>query len=107
MFTFVNSIAGLSSASCSRIGVTARQGPHQGAQKSTTTGPSARRTSASKLSSVTSFTARWYRGSEPVEQGSEPEQQHAPDRLEHDRAAHLRVPDLAVDEDDRHLDDAE
>src|SRR5919201_2228126 len=58
MFTFVKEIRPLLSASsCSRIGATARQGPHQGAQKSTTTGPSTSRTSLPKLSCVTSRTA--------------------------------------------------
>ena len=38
----------------SRTGWTTRQGPHQGAQKSTSTGPSASRTSALKVASVTS-----------------------------------------------------
>src|SRR3978361_2196673 len=38
----------------SRTGWTTRQGPHQGAQKSTRTGPSASSTSALKVASVTS-----------------------------------------------------
>src|SRR5215213_1495144 len=38
----------------SRTGWTTRHGPHQGAQKSTRTGPSASSTSALKLASVTS-----------------------------------------------------
>src|SRR5271154_179480 len=41
-----------SEAISSRTGATTRQGPHQGAQKSTSTGPSASSTSASKLVSV-------------------------------------------------------
>ena len=43
-----------SSAICSSTGVTSRQGPHQGAQKSTSTGVSDSSTSAWKLLSVTS-----------------------------------------------------
>src|SRR4051794_15016853 len=43
-----------SAAISSRTGATTRHGPHQGAQKSTRTGPSASRTSAWKLVSVTS-----------------------------------------------------
>src|ERR1700709_2090779 len=39
----------------SSTGWTTRQGPHQGAQKSTSTGPSASRTSDLKLASVTSL----------------------------------------------------
>src|SRR5271165_7413840 len=42
-----------SAAISSRTGATTRHGPHQGAQKSTSTAPSASRTSASKLLSVT------------------------------------------------------
>src|SRR3954453_15421781 len=38
---------------CSRTGETARHGPHQGAQKSTSTGSAASMTSAWKLASVT------------------------------------------------------
>src|SRR3954454_24996416 len=43
-----------SAAISSSTGATTRHGPHQGAQKSTRTGPSASRTSAWKLLSVTS-----------------------------------------------------
>src|SRR4051812_23449138 len=43
-----------SAAISSSTGATTRHGPHQGAQKSTRTGPSASRTSAWKLVSVTS-----------------------------------------------------
>src|SRR4051812_12040736 len=43
-----------SSASSSSVGAMTRQGPHQGAQKSTSTGVSASSTSAWKLLSVTS-----------------------------------------------------
>ena len=45
--------SGRSEAISSSTGATTRQGPHHGAQKSTSTGPSASRTSASKLVSVT------------------------------------------------------
>src|SRR5205823_13997198 len=38
---------------------------------------------------------------------TQPDERHLPDGLEHDRAAHLRVALLAVDECDRDLDDAE
>src|SRR5690348_7527046 len=104
MFTLVNSMPWCSSASCSRTGWTARHGPHHGAQKSTTTGLPACRTSASNVSSVTSFTAR---SLQTAHERAEPEQRHPPHGFEHDRAAHLRVPLGAVDEDDRHLGDAE
>src|SRR5579871_3601604 len=100
MFTFVNSMPWCSSASASSTGWTARQGPHHGAQKSTTTGLSACRTSASNVSSVTSFTARSLQS--PRER-AEPQQRDAPDGFQDDRAAHLRVALGAVDEDDRHL----
>src|SRR6188508_3408737 len=93
-----------SSASWAKIGSTARQGPHQGAQKSTTTGVSACRTSCSKVASVSSSTLATLQA--PGE-GAEAEDGHLPDRLEHNAAAHLRAAVLAVDEGDRHLDDAE
>src|SRR3954447_14535113 len=91
------------SSSC-RIGSTALHGPHQGAQKSTITGRSACRTSRSKFSSVSSSTAAMLQA---AEQRLEAEKRHLPDRLEHDRAAHLRVALLAVREADRDLDDTE
>src|SRR3954465_4750334 len=47
--------SGRSPAISSRTGATTRQGPHQGAQKSTRTGASDSRTSAWKVVSVTSF----------------------------------------------------
>src|SRR6266516_132309 len=47
--------SGRSEAISSSTGATTRQGPHQGAQKSTSTGPSASMTSAWKLLSVTSL----------------------------------------------------
>src|SRR5919204_4457703 len=82
---------------------TARQGPHQGAQKSTTTGVSARSTSFSKLASVTVCTSAML---ETPQEGGAAQSRHLPDRLEHDVAAHLRAADGAVDERDRHLDHA-
>ncbi len=42
-----------------------------------------------------------------AQEGGEAERWDLPDRLEHDAAAHLRAADLAVDERDRHFDDAE
>src|SRR5512133_3193936 len=92
MFIFVKTTR--SPASCSRpssTGVIAWQGPHQGAQKSTTTGTSARSTCSSNVSSVTSSTGS---------KGSQPHGRDLPHRPEHDRLAHLRAADLPVDEDD-------
>src|SRR3954451_4559850 len=105
----MSSLANLTRPSCSaassaRIGSTARQGPHQGAQKSTTTAVSACRTSCSKVASVSSSTGPTLQA---AHQRPEPEDRHLPDRLEHDPAAHLRAAMLAVDERDRDLDDAE
>src|SRR5687768_4507491 len=55
VFSLRNStLPSYSSASSSTIGATMRQGPHHGAQKSTSTGLSAWRTSSSQLVSVTS-----------------------------------------------------
>src|SRR4029453_15864780 len=113
-----------SSSSCARIGSTARQGPHHGAQKSTTTGVSACRTSCSKLASVSSSTpamlptgarAKPVRplsgiasdASETARQCPEPQYGDLPDSLGDDGVAHLRAAVLAVDEADRHLDHAE
>src|SRR4026209_2338658 len=93
-----------SSSSWRSTGSTARHGPHQGAQKSTTTGVSAWRTSCSKLASVNSFTRPML---QPSREGSEPQSRDFPDRLEHDAATHLRAPAPAVHEGDRHLDHAE
>src|SRR5690349_2695866 len=93
-----------SSARAASTGSTARHGPHHGAQKSTTTGVSARRTSASKPASVTSSTECRL---QPAGECAEAQHRHLPESLEHDRAAHLRAALLAVDEADRHLDDAE
>src|SRR5207248_6434117 len=93
-----------SSGSSARAGSIARHGPHHGAQKSTTTGRSAPSTSSSNRASVTSSTSPMLQA---AEQRGRPEGRYLPDRLEHDRAAHLRAAGLAVDEADRHLDDAE
>src|SRR2546430_178249 len=92
------------SASCSRIGWTARQGPHHGAQKSTTTGRFEASTCSSNRTSVTSSTGSML---QTTPQRGDAEQRDLPDRLEHDRAAHLRAAGFAVDEPDRNLDDAE
>src|SRR5206468_3854937 len=53
-----------------RTGSTARQGPHQGAQKSTTTGSPASRTSRWKLSSVTSRTATAFQSMQRVSESA-------------------------------------
>src|SRR6266550_810212 len=93
-----------SASSSAKIGSTALQGPHHGAQKSTTTGLPACRTSWSKLSSPTSCTRTTLQAAcqPPEAQG-----RHLPDRLEHDPTTHLRATALAVDERDRHLDNPE
>src|SRR5688572_23226024 len=89
-----------------------RHGPHQGAQKSTTTGLSDWMTSSSKVASVTSLTlliASLYLQrllSEPPSQRRQAKGRHLHEGLEHDRAGHLRAAELAVGEDDRHLVDA-
>ena len=94
-----------SAASCSRTGSTARHGPHHGAQKSTTTGPSPWSTSCSKLASVTSRTTRDATdGRRGRGSGAAGTFQIASSTIV---LAHLRAADLAVDERDRHLDDAE
>src|SRR6202008_3803275 len=84
-----------SSSSWAKIGSTALHGPHHGAQKSTTPGRPACRTSCSKLSSPTSRTEATLQAA-----GQRPEAQdrHLPDRLEHDGAAHLGAAALTVDE---------
>src|SRR6478752_7548152 len=99
MSIFTNSTASDDAASSSSAGSIALHGPHQGAQKSTTTGEPARSTSASKVSSVTART-RWTLAAQA-------QQSHAPHGFEHDSAAHLRVPDRAIVEDDRYLDHPE
>src|SRR6185312_6099819 len=104
MSSFTNLTLPWSAASAVRTGSTAWHGPHQGAQKSTTTGVSACRTSCSKVASVSSSTAATL---QTAGQCPEAEHRHLPDRLEHDRAAHLRAAVLAVDESDRDLDDPE
>src|SRR5215210_4165480 len=105
----MSSFANLTRAPCAssssrRTGSTARHGPHQGAQKSTTTGVSGCRTSCSKVASVSSSTRAMLQA--PPER-AEAQRRDLPDRLEHDPAAHLRAAALAVGERDRNLDDAE
>src|SRR5258705_4745989 len=97
MSSFTNSTLPVVPASSSRAGSIALHGPHHGAQKSTTTGFPDCSTSRSNVSSVT----------ERIASPSDPEQRNAPDRLEDDRPAHLRLPDDAVDEGDRDLDHLE
>src|SRR4051812_29212914 len=104
----MSSLANLTRPSCAaassvRIGSTARHGPHQGAQKSTTTGVEDCSTSSSKVASVSSSTASTLH---TAEEGADTQNRYLPDRLEHDRTAHLRAAVLPVDEGDRHLDDA-
>src|SRR5665647_1477363 len=53
----IDTLPACSVASSSRMGATALQGPHQGAQKSTMTGRSLFRTSASNVASVVSLVA--------------------------------------------------
>src|SRR5205823_3788531 len=94
MSSFANLTRGpYSSSSWRKIGSIAWHGPHQGAQKSTTTGPSAWRTSCSKVASLSSCTA-------PMLQPTEAKRRDLPDRLEKDRLAHLRAAPLAIDERD-------
>src|SRR5580765_721512 len=104
MFSLTNSTLDVSAEICSSIGVTALHGPHHGAQKSTTTVLPVWRTSCSKLASVTSRIAASLQT--PCER-AQPHERHLPDRFEHDRAIHLRVTLLPVDEGDRYLDHPE
>src|SRR5690349_25114932 len=99
MSIFTNSTASDDAASSSSAGSIALHGPHHGAQKSTTTGEPACSTSASKVSSVTARTSRTL--------AAQAQQRHTPHGFEHDPPAHLRVPDRAVVEDDRHFHDPE
>src|SRR5436309_10116833 len=105
MFSFANSTFPRDVPSSSaRIGSTALHGPHHGAQKSSTTGTSAPRTSRSNVLSVTSNTppdgtrgpppGSWR--SQPAGEGGEPEQRHAPDGFDDDRPAHLRAAPRAI-----------
>src|SRR5580700_6737859 len=105
MSSFTNSTFSVPSASCSSTGATARQGPHHGAQKSTTTGRSARSTSCSKLSSLTARIVELRLA--PTGERAQAQQRYAPGRLRDDPLAHLRVAALAIGERDRHLADAE
>src|ERR1700675_4937857 len=98
MSSFTNSTLSVVSASSSSAGSIALQGPHHGAQKSTTTAFPDWRTSRSNVSSVTDRISSL---------STDPEQRHAPDRLEDDRPAHLRLPGHPVDERDRDLDHLE
>src|SRR4051794_9940578 len=99
----------------SSTGATTRHGPYHGAQKSTSTGVSASRTSAWKLLSVTSFTGPaidapfGFRGRVlllAIQSVVPPEAGNQEHGLARDAPAHLRPAELPVAEDDRHLDDA-
>src|SRR5205814_536668 len=83
-----------SASSSARIGSTALHGPHQGAQKSTTTGRPAWRTSCSNVLSPTSSTPATLQA---ACERPEAQRRDLPDRLEHDRAAHLRAAAHEVD----------
>src|ERR1700693_3692105 len=98
-FTFATS-----TGNSARMGSSALHGRHQGAQKSTTTGLSARRTASSKSLSVTSRTTA---NLQAAGERPEPQPGPLPDRLEHDGAAHLRLAHGPVGEKDRDLDHAE
>ena len=89
-----------SAAIASSSGSIALHGLHQGPRSRRSSARRAASTSVSKVASVTSLTA-------VLRSAAQPQQRHLPDRLEHDRARHLRAADLAVDEADRHLPDAE
>src|SRR5262245_8515101 len=113
--------------SSSRCGAMIRHGPHQGAQKSTSTGRSASSTSAWKLLSVTSSRlpatcapCRVRVASEHIARGHrdrtsgpgaslspEPQRRHLPDCLEGDPRGHLRLSLAPLAEPDRHLGDRE
>src|SRR3954464_12573368 len=98
-----------SEAISSSTGATTRHGPHQGAQKSTRTGPSDSRTSAWKLLSVTSMMLAAMRGSFGgfASERIETKWGEAPDGLERDAPRHLRVPFPPLVKDNRHLGDAQ
>src|SRR6266849_7914446 len=99
---------GTRSAIFSRIGSSARHGRHQGAQKSTTIGPA-----LIASSNVAGSSSRMSRDRSPARRSElssecgEPQPRHVHDRLEEDRAAHLRYALRSVSEPDRHLDDGE
>src|SRR5689334_21520889 len=86
-----------------------RHGPHQGAQKSTSTGFSASITSAWKLLSVTSSRLPATNAppvgltSENIALAAEAQSGHFPHRLERDPGRHLRVPFTPLSKADRHL----
>src|SRR5689334_12779280 len=96
---------GTSDSSRSRIGSIALHGRHHGAQKSTTTGSPA--IAESNVVASRSSTPCRVALLQPAGEGGEPQERHLPDGLDHDRAAHLRMPLEPVDEANRHLDDAE
>src|SRR5690349_25128222 len=104
MLSFTKSTFSVSPEICSSTGVTARQGPHHGAQKSATTGFPACSTSSSKESSLTSRIASTL---QTASERTQTDERDLPHCLHHDRTAHLGVPLLAVDERDRHLHHAE
>src|SRR3954447_16731412 len=116
-FSFTTRKFSSSSLSSSRLGAMIRQGPHHGAQKSTSVGVSDSSTSAWKLESVTSgmFPAIGSpvqgrlatKSIVPRSRAPHPQRGHLPDRLDRDPRAHLRDTRLTITEDDRHLDDAE
>src|SRR3954447_18865674 len=85
-----------------------RHGPHQGAQKSTSTGLSASITSAWKLLSVTSSrlpatNAPSVDASESIASASEAHSGYLPHRLQRNPGRHLRVPLATFPKPDRYL----
>src|SRR5919109_1723908 len=91
-----------------------RQGPHQGAQKSTRTGRSASSTSAWKLLSVTSgrlpatdAPCNGMGALQNIALAPESQRGDLPDRLERDARRHLGVALPSLAEQDRHLGDRE
>src|SRR3954464_14931966 len=85
-----------------------RHGPHQGAQKSTSTGFSASITSAWKLLSVTSSrlpatNAPLVDASESIASAPEAHSGHFPHRLERYPGCHLRMPLAPLSKPDRDL----
>src|SRR3954451_14105910 len=101
-----------SSLISSSTGATMRHGPHQGAQKSTSTGVSDSRTSAWKLSSVTWVMVPAMRvppgrvgvASRSIVPPAGPAKRgHEPGGLQRDPPRHLRAALAALPEDDRDL----
>src|SRR4051812_42056931 len=113
IFTTVRSSRSLSSSS--RCGAMIRQGPHQGAQKSTSTGWPAPSTSAAKLVSVTSvrLPANGISPSETIgclqkiSTAPTSQRRHFPHCFERDPCVHLGFSHPALPENDRDLDNAE